>query len=435
MSPPRGTPGPDGAVAPESPDAPALTKAEARARAYGALHEAHAARFPFAIEGRIPNFRGAEAAARRLREHERYRRARALKVNPDSPQLPVRVMAMEDGKTLYLPTPRLRGAFLRIRPGDVPPGEFREAARLSTRGRYGQEVSLAEIAAAGDIDLVVTGAVAVTERGARAGKGEGYGDIEYAILRELGHPEIPVVTTVHPAQIVPSLAVAPHDISVDLIVTPDRVIETHTPHAKPQAIDWALLPEDAIEEMPVLRELRRLHWERQTLPPVLVPGLAVVFVGLNPGRSSAAAGHHFAGGGNHFWRLLHEAGFTPRRFAPEEDFGLPALGVGVTNVVDRPSRGEQDLSWEELQAGGEALRGRISACRPRLVVLLGKQVYRAYAALPRSSTVEWGLQPRETVSGVREWAAPNPSPRSTVPYAERLEQFRGVRRRVVEAER
>ena len=169
-------------------------------------------------------------------------------------------------------------------------------------------------------------------------------------------------------------------------------------------------------------------WERQTVPDVLLPGLTVVFVGLNPGRASAEAGHHFAGPGNHFWRLLHEAGFTPRRWSAEEDGNLPALGIGVTNVVERASRGEQDLSWPELVAGGQALRARIAACRPSLVALLGKQVYRAYAGLPASAPVEWGPQPRQTVPGVREIAAANPSPRSTVPYAERLAQFTEVRR-------
>src|SRR5690606_6125051 len=108
-----------------------LTKAEARARAYAALRAAKAARFPFPIEGRIPNFVGAEAAARRLRERPAYKAARAVKVNPDAPQLPVRAMVRQDGKTLYMPSPRLRGGFNRIRPEAVPAGEERRAASLS----------------------------------------------------------------------------------------------------------------------------------------------------------------------------------------------------------------------------------------------------------------------------------------------------------------
>src|SRR5690554_3958535 len=131
---------------PSSDEVYALTKAEARARAYAALRAAKAARFPFPIEGRIPNFAGAEAAARRLRELPAYQAARAVKVNPDAPQLPVRAMVLEDGKTLYMPSPRLRGAFLRIRPQDVPPGQARRAASLSHCREYGEEISVAQLA-------------------------------------------------------------------------------------------------------------------------------------------------------------------------------------------------------------------------------------------------------------------------------------------------
>lgn len=403
-------------------------KEAARRLVYRRLREAGAARFPFPIEGRIPNFRGAEAAAARLRALPVYQQARALKVNPDAPQQPVRAMALADGKTVYMPTPRLRGAFLRIRPEDVPRGEERRAASLRYAAEYGTEVTLDELRPdRAPIDLVVAGAVAVTRDGARAGKGEGYADFEYALLRELGHPQLPVVTTVHPLQIVDALPAEPHDLSLDFIITPDEVIETRTPYPKPRGIDWDRIGDEELAAMPVLAELRALLWERMGVPDVLAPGLAAVFVGLNPGRASASHGHHFAGPGNHFWRLLHEAGLTPRRLRPEEDRLLPAFGLGVTNIVARASRGEADLRWEELVAGGEALRAKIARVRPRLVVLLGKQVYRAYAGLPRSAPVEWGPQPRETVPGVGEFVAPNPSPRSTVPYDLRLELFRQVR--------
>lgn len=404
-------------------------KEAARRLVYRRLREAGAARFPFPIEGRIPNFRGAEAAAQRLRALPVYQRARALKVNPDAPQQPVRAMALADGKTVYMPTPRLRGAFLRIRPEDVPRGEERRAASLRYAAEYGTEVTLDDLRPErAPIDLVVAGAVAVTRDGARAGKGEGYADYEYALLRELGHPELPVVTTVHPLQIVDALPVDPHDLTLDFIVTPDEAIETRTPYPKPRGIDWDRLGDEELAAMPVLAELRAYLWERMGVPDVLVPGLAAVFVGLNPGRASAARGHHFAGPNNHFWRLLYEAGLTPRLLRPEEDVLLPRFGLGVTNVVPRATRGEADLAWEELVAGGEALRAKIARVRPRLVVLLGKQVYRAYAGLKRNAAVEWGLQARETVPGVREFLAPNPSSRSTVPYQLRLELFRDVRR-------
>lgn len=404
-------------------------KQAARACVYRRLREQGAARFPFPIEGRIPNFKGAERAAARLRQSPVYQRARAVKVNPDAPQRPVRAMALADGKILYMPAPRLRDAFIRIRPEDVPRGEEGRAASLGHAFHYGRPVPLEQLKP-GDapIDLVVVGAVAVTRDGARIGKGEGYADYEYALLRELGHPELPVVTTVHPAQLLDWLPVEDHDLTVDLVFTPEETIATAGRRPKPQGIDWGRIGEEHLAAMPVLADLRALLWERMQVPDVLAEGLQAVFVGLNPGRASATRGHHFAGARNDFWQLLYDAGLTPRRLKPEEDGLLPRFGLGVTNVVPRATRGEADLGWEELRAGGERLRDKVARFRPRLVVLLGKQVYRAYAGLARGAAVDWGQQPRETVPGVRELVAPNPSPRSTVPYDLRLALFREVRR-------
>lgn len=409
-----------------------LTKAQARAAAYAGLHAENAARFPFPIEGRIPNFVGAEAAARRLRELPVYQAARGVKVNPDAPQLPVRAMVLRDSKTLFMPSPRLRGAFVRIRPEMVPPGEERRAASLSHCGSYGEELSLRELAhliEAGEpgIDLMVVGSAAVSRGGARAGKGEGYADREYAILQELGLPHVPVVTTVHPAQIVSDIAVEPHDLPVDYIVTPSEIIATETALPKPSGIDWELVTPGDLEAMPVLRELRDLKWWELSTRDIAAPGLDVLFVGINPGRKSAAAGHNFAGPGNHFWRLLFEAGFTPRLLAPHEEDELLRSGVGITNVVARASRGEHELTWAELAEGGAALRDKVARWRPRVVALLGKNVYRAYAGLRRGADVKWGVQPVSVVEGVVDFVAPNPSGRSTVPYHQRLALFRALR--------
>lgn len=415
-----------------------LSKDEARATAYARLHEAKAARFPFPIEGRIPNFVGTEAAARRLRELPAYKGALGVKVNPDAPQLPVRAMVLQDGKTLYMPSPRLRGAFLRIRPENVPPGEERRAASLSHCGKYGEEITLQELAdiieaskADGSpgpaIGLVVAGSAAVSRSGARAGKGEGYADMEYAILQELGLPHVPVVTTVHPAQVVPDIEVDDHDLALDYIITPDETIETNTQIPKPTGIEWALVDDDALQAMPVLRELRELKWEAFSTRDLLAPNLDVLFVGINPGRKSAATGHHFAGPGNYFWHLLHDAGFTPRRLDPSEEEELLQYGVGITNIVSRASRGEDDLTWDELVAGAEELREKVRQWRPRVVALLGKNVYRAYADTSRSAKVEWGRQPTFVIDGVIDFVAPNPSARSIIRYEDRLILFRALR--------
>jgi len=407
-----------------------MTKDAARRLAYQRLHEAKAARFPFPIEGRIPNFKGAEAAARLLRETPFYRQARVIKVNPDAPQLPVRAMALADGKTLILPSPRLKSAFIRISPLDVPKGQERKAAAISHWTAYGQELGLEELEAMAKgpdaIDLFVAGSVAVSRLGARAGKGEGYADLEYALWQELGLGQVPVVTTVHDAQIVPEFDIEPHDLSVDYIVTPQEVIATHTPYPKPARIDWSLL--DDWGTMPLLSAFRESRWHEMSVPDVLAPGLDVLFVGLNPGRYSAAAGHHFAGPGNFFWKLLRDSGLTPIAYRPQEERKLLGLGLGITNLVSRASRSESDLTWDEMLQGGALLREKIAAFRPRIAVLLGKGVYRAYAGLKASSPVEWGLQARQTVSGVVDFVAPNPSPRSTLSYSQRLEHFRALNR-------
>ena len=166
-------------------------------------------------------------------------------------------------------------------------------------------------------------------------------------------------------------------------------------------------------------------WWEATLPEVVGPGLRCLFVGINPGRHSARAGHHFAGPQNHFWRLLAESGLTPRRLRSEEDRLLPSFGIGVTNVVARPSSGEGDLSWAEFEAGGARLRARVAEWRPRVVACLGKNVARAYAGLSQHAALAWGplSLPDLPAPG---FTAPNPSSRSTIAYEERLRLFAAI---------
>lgn len=404
-----------------------VSKDEARRRVYQRLRDASVARFPVPIEGRIPNFTGAEAAATHLRQIDAYQRAKVVKVGPDSPLLAARAGVLADGKLLLMPAPRLTSGFLLLRPERVPTSQIRKAVSLKHCDAYGESVALADLP---QVDFVVAGSVAVQRSGARAGKGEGYSDIEYALLRELGQPEMPVATIVHPLQMMKDdegFATDPHDLPLDYIVTPSDVIETNTRLPKPTGIDWAQVSDERMATMPVLQELRHAQWERLTVRDLIRPGLRVLFVGLNPGRWTATKAHHFAGPGNHFWRLLFDAGFTPSRFAPEEDANLLDLGYGVTNIVSRATRGEEGLTWSELQAGGETLRAQVANVKPKVVALLGKQVYRAYAGLTRSAAFPWGLQERESVPGVREFAAPNPSARSTIPYEARLALFQELR--------
>lgn len=180
----------------------------------------------------------------------------ASKVNPDAPQRPVRRLALARGIVVYVPAPRLRGGFRRFDPRRIPKSRLDEAASLSRGARYGVEVALARLP---DLDLIVTGSVAVTRAGKRCGKGHGYGDLEYAIFRELGHPAVPVVTTVHPLQLVADFPVEPHDLPVHAIATPEELIAVPRPPRAPEGIDWSRLTEADLAAMPVLRELARLR--------------------------------------------------------------------------------------------------------------------------------------------------------------------------------
>jgi 5-formyltetrahydrofolate cyclo-ligase len=213
------------------------------------------ARFPFPPHGRIPNFAGAEVAAARLFNIEPWKSATAIKVNPDSPQRPLRAEALRRGITVFVPTPRLRGGFKKLDPRRIPPDKIDEAASLSRGDRWSEEVALADMPS---LDAIVCGSVAVTRDGRRCGKGEGYSDLEFAILRELGHPPVPVATTVHDLQVVTSVPRDPTDQPLSVIATPTRAIRIKRPSAAPTGIDWTRLSPEDLEEMPILAELKRM---------------------------------------------------------------------------------------------------------------------------------------------------------------------------------
>jgi TDG/mug DNA glycosylase family protein len=141
------------------------------------------------------------------------------------------------------------------------------------------------------------------------------------------------------------------------------------------------------------------------LRDVVGPDLDVLFCGINPSLLSAARGHHFARPGNRFWPALHLAGLTPRRLTPEEDGELPRYGLGVTNLVARPTRTAAELTPEELREGAAALTDLVERYRPRIVAVLGITAWRLATGRTRSA---WGRQP-EPIAGAGTWVLPNPS--------------------------
>ncbi|MGE0274702.1 MAG: 5-formyltetrahydrofolate cyclo-ligase [Nitrospiraceae bacterium] len=236
------------------------SKDAARQAVWDSLQRKRLARFPFPPHGRIPNFAGAEEAARRLFELRPWKHAKRLKINPDAPQRPVREEALRRGIRVYVPTPRLRGGFMLFDPDTIPPEKIREAAGLTTGAQWAKPIPLAELPL---MDAIVCGSVAVTRNGRRCGKGEGYSDLEYAILRELGHPPAPVATTVHRVQILDEFPWDITDLPLSAIVTPEETIRVPLPPPAPEGIDWAQLTEEDLDEMPVLRELRSLRLAHQ----------------------------------------------------------------------------------------------------------------------------------------------------------------------------
>lgn len=162
-----------------------------------------------------------------------------------------------------------------------------------------------------------------------------------------------------------------------------------------------------------------------TLPDVIAPGLAVLFVGINPGLWSAATGHHFARPGNRFWPALADAGFTPRQFAPADQAELLDHGVGITNLVARATAKADELSAAELRAGAVALTERVARCRAAVVALLGITAYRT--AFGRAAAAI-GPQP-ESIGDSRLWVLPNPSGLNAAWTTPRLiEAFRQLHR-------
>ena len=230
-------------------------KDEIRRAIWRILEERGVARFPRPVYGRIPNFVGAEKAAARILELEEYRRAKVVKVSPDSPQRYIRYRCLLDGKLLIMPTPRLREGFLLLDPKKIPGERYQEASTIRGAFTYGEKVPIESLPT---IDLIVTGSVAVTEDGVRLGKGGGYGELEYAILSEFGKLRrgVPIATNVHDLQIVESLPCEPHDLILDIIATPTRLIKVRGEKQRPSGIIWDLLSPEKLDEIPLLRRMR-----------------------------------------------------------------------------------------------------------------------------------------------------------------------------------
>ena len=229
------------------------TKDALREEIWELLQRRKVARFPGAT-GRIPNFIGAEACARLLADMPFWKRAKVLKSNPDSPQRAIRQKALQEGKIIYMAVPRLRSekSFIELDPNKLNCSPYM-ASSIKGAAKFGRPVGLDEVQ---KIDLIVCGSVAVNRKGARVGKGGGYSDLEFALLTEENRigPKIPVITSVHPLQIVAeAIPMIEHDIPLTAIITPEEVISIESSLTRPKGIYWNMLPQEKIDEIPVLK--------------------------------------------------------------------------------------------------------------------------------------------------------------------------------------
>ncbi|UCH89304.1 MAG: 5-formyltetrahydrofolate cyclo-ligase [Thermoplasmata archaeon] len=239
------------------------TKDSLRKRIWDLLKEKDIARFPLPPHGRIPNFKGAQHAARNLTRSNEWTDAKIIKINPDSPQQPVRQAALNEGKTLYMAVPRLRDkkCFIELNPKKLKAG-FREATTIRGAFKRGRQLEPSEMR---EVDLVVAGSVAVNYNGGRVGKGGGYSDLEYAIAREFEiiNDKTPIASTVHELQVLEQdIPGEVHDISLDIIATPKSLKLTETKLPRSSGIIWKLLSEDQIKAIPILKALKQGSGDR-----------------------------------------------------------------------------------------------------------------------------------------------------------------------------
>jgi double-stranded uracil-DNA glycosylase len=179
------------------------------------------------------------------------------------------------------------------------------------------------------------------------------------------------------------------------------------------------------------------EWEHLRLQDRIEPGVKLLLVGINPGVRSATTGHHFAGPSNRFWKLLWEARLIPEPFTHEDDVRLPELGIGVTNLVARPSPGIDVLKPAEYVAGWKILERKIAQYRPRVVALVGVTLWRAILPLvlqdeqarARASKMKCPGPQQLEIHGAKVFVLPNPSGRNAhYSREEMLSAFRSLRR-------
>ena len=214
------------------------------------------------VWSRIPNWVGADEAARRLSSLPVWKAARVVKCNPDPPQIAVRLRALYDGKLVYMPVPEfgsgdLPWVLLDPRRLEADGVQFELAATSAGAVQVGQKLRFQDMQ---PLDLAVCGCIAVTRAGGRTGKGGGFADLELGLFRDLGTmtAQTPIVTTVHSSMVVPDerLPIAAHDSLLNWIVTEAETIETRVTRPQPSGVLWDLVTADQMDGIWFLAALK-----------------------------------------------------------------------------------------------------------------------------------------------------------------------------------
>ena len=215
-------------------------------------------RFDLDLSRFVPDFEGREGCDERLLALDAVTHARTIFVAPDNSLEAFRAQALAEGKRLLVPTYGTKRGFVLLEGGQIDATHVELAATLDGMERHGRILSLDDLRALGSVDLVLTGAVAVTTQGVHFGSGDGNLDLEWALLRHLGlvTAQTPLVVSVHDCQVLEAhVRPGPHDAVVDVIVTPTRVLNCAPALPKPDGIFWREIRGQAASSNPYVREL------------------------------------------------------------------------------------------------------------------------------------------------------------------------------------
>jgi len=242
-----------------------MDRNEARKRVWEELRKVAKpdSRFHWNFAEFIADYEGSDKGAELIRNLDVYKNAKVIFITPDNNMEKLREFALKDKKILLSTTYGINRGFQVIYPGSVPEGKEELATTLDGMEKFMKPISLQEIREKLEkVDLLVTGASAITPSGIRFGKGHGYFDLEWAMLWEIQvvDAQTPVIAAGHDCQVVDvDIEITPYDTIVDYIVTPTRVIQVNSNIPKPsQGIIWEKLEQGMRENIPPLQELYEL---------------------------------------------------------------------------------------------------------------------------------------------------------------------------------